>query len=69
MTENGRKISTAGRKMSVGCEGEKVSTFAITHVFCRNINIRFMWATYYKHDCATNLAPLLNTGAHKYSVL
>jgi hypothetical protein len=25
MTENGRKISTAGRKMSVGCEAEKVS--------------------------------------------
>jgi len=25
MTENGRKISTGGRKVSLGCEGEKVS--------------------------------------------
>jgi hypothetical protein len=43
MTENGRKVSTASRKMSVGCEGEKVSVSATTHVlvFCRNITANY----------------------------
>jgi hypothetical protein len=53
MTENGRKLSAAARKLSVGCEGEKVSAFVVTRLFYRNVSSGLL-STHYGFGATTH---------------